>query len=89
MGNKIGSNASHGINVEFGVRCRVEGNHISVNGGNGIKTQSGGGKHLIIRNSSVGHATEYNIGSGNSMGPIVTQANIASNTNPSANYDLD
>jgi hypothetical protein len=42
---------------------------------------------LIIRNSSNGNATPYNIAAGNAVGPIVTAATIAANSNPHANYD--
>ena len=43
--------------------------------------------NLVIRNSAQGNTTNYidNTG-GNSIGPIVTSATIASSSNPHANY---
>ena len=43
--------------------------------------------HLIIGNHAFHNTDHYGqIVAGNSVGPIVTPANIATNTNPSANY---
>ena len=46
-----------------------------------------GGGNLIIRNSASGNSFEYSIAANNGTGPIVTTANVASNTNPNANFD--
>ena len=64
---------------------RIEGNSAAVNNGTGYKVDGSG--NLIIRNSSRGSATPYNIAAGNAVGPIVTTATIATNTSPHANYD--
>lgn len=42
--------------------------------------------NIIVRNSVTG-GTRYSIAAGNSVGPIVTAAGMAANTNPGANFD--
>jgi hypothetical protein len=64
---------------------RIEGNSAATNPGTGYKVDGTG--NLIIRNSSNGSVTPYNIAAGNAVGPIVTAATIAANSNPHANYD--
>lgn len=44
--------------------------------------------NLISRNTARGNAVEFDIVAGNGAGPIVTAANVATNTNPNANFDL-
>ncbi len=97
IGNRITRN--HGrLNVAGGVGLRVEaaGNHIADNtiGGTGSVNITGlqvtAAGNLIIRNSvsGVGTAgTGYDIITpGNTVGPIVNSGNIATNSNPHANY---
>jgi hypothetical protein len=75
-------NFSAGIEV-FG-QGRVEGNDAV---GNVVGFRSTGTGALFIRNSATGSTTaNYSIAAGNTAGPIVTPANIATNTNPAANF---
>jgi len=78
-------NNATGIHVlESG--SRIEGNHV-VHNGIGVKVDAGG--NLIIRNSATGSVTNnYSIAAGNVAGPSVNAANIATNSNPHANYDF-
>ena len=43
-------------------------------------------KNPIIQNRANGNSTNYDIGPSNTAGPIVNSANIATSTNPHANY---
>jgi parallel beta helix pectate lyase-like protein len=83
-GNGVSVAGGAGIFVGGGSN-HIEGNHFGANDIGLSVTVSN--NNLIIRNSAQGNGTEYNVLGGNSMGPIVTSANIAANTNPSANYD--
>jgi len=84
-GNGFGPLGGVGINIPSS-NSRVEGNSVSVNA-TGIKVLSYG--NLVIRNSAHSNTTNYDIaGATNAVGPLVTPATIASNTNPHANYDL-
>lgn len=66
-------------------QCRVDGNTATSNA-TGYHTTSSGA--LIINNAASGNTTEYSlVTSSNTCGPIVTIANIATNTNPTANFD--
>jgi parallel beta-helix repeat protein len=73
-----------GIHVDLAGN-RIEGNHVTLND-RGIDVDSG--ENLIIRNSARGNTTAYAIAPGNSVGPILTPADIAGSSNPHANYDL-
>ncbi|MCL4789681.1 MAG: right-handed parallel beta-helix repeat-containing protein, partial [Verrucomicrobia bacterium] len=44
--------------------------------------------NLVIRNAARGNGTDYDIYSDNTVGPIVTKASIATNSNPHANYQF-
>lgn len=78
-----GNNGSGaGIHVTVNL-CRIERNHVTGND-RGIDVDSG--SNLIVGNSAGGNTTNYDIVAGNASGPIVTGANIATNTNPHANY---
>jgi parallel beta-helix repeat protein len=83
-GNGNGSASGAGIHV-IGARCRVQSNIVSVND-RGIEVDMAG--NLVVGNTAAGNATEYDISAGNGVGPIVTAANVATNTNPNANFDL-
>jgi hypothetical protein len=73
----------NGIVVK-GTDSRIEANNVT---GNTIGIDVNGTSNLIIRNSASGNGTAYSIVAGNSVGPLVTSANIATNSNPHANYD--
>jgi hypothetical protein len=44
-----------------------------------------GGHHLVVHNTASGSATSFAVGADNMFGPIVTSADILTNTNPLAN----
>jgi parallel beta-helix repeat protein len=71
-----------GIYVSEGFN-RIEGNHLTSNA-TGILVNGSG--NLLIRNSARSNGTNFNFGVGNTAGPIVNSANIATNNNPHANY---
>ena len=83
VGNTCLDNVGAGINCTSGGHA-IEGNLVAGNG-YGINGNSTIG-NLIIRNRAKDNGTNYNIVAGNTSGPIVTSANIATNTNPHANY---
>ncbi|MCK6484594.1 MAG: right-handed parallel beta-helix repeat-containing protein [Phycisphaerae bacterium] len=83
-GNGSGAGVGAGIHVTANL-CRIERNHVTGND-RGIDVDAG--NNLIIGNSAGGNAANYDIAAGNASGPIVTGANIATNTNPHANYGL-
>jgi len=64
--------------------CRVEGNN-TVGNEIGIQVQSA--DNLVIRNSASDNETNYDIVSGNAVGPIVTAENILTNNKPHANFE--
>ncbi len=88
VGNHCVSNTSGaGINVT-GSGNRIEANDLK-NCSFGLLAAPGTG-NLIIRNSAGGNTGgDYVIGSNNAAGPIVTRNNVATNTNPHANFDTD
>jgi hypothetical protein len=95
--NSVTENANDGIEV-VGSYNRLEGNNVIGNAAVGIKANNNttAKQNLFIRNSAGANATlNYSVMTGggggvtNAFGPIVTHANIGSNTNPHANYDLD
>jgi parallel beta-helix repeat protein len=76
-------------NTGAGIRCTqsgdsVVGNMVTANG-RGIWCNPATG-NLIIQNRANGNSTNYDIGPSNTAGPIVNSANIATSTNPHANY---
>ncbi len=77
-------NNATGIHVvETG--SRIEGSHV-VHNGFGLKVDEGG--NLIIRNSATENVTNnYSLASGTLAAPSVNASNIATNSNPNANYD--
>ena len=72
-------------------RNRLEGNHAYSNVGTGIIASGGGAtNNLIIRNSAAANTGgDFIIGAGNAAAGVVSAANVAANTNPHANFDLD
>ncbi len=68
----------------LGSRNRIEGNQVMHND-RGIDVDSVG--NMIIGNSAQSNTDNYGaVVAGNTFGPIVTSGNVATNTNPSANY---
>ncbi len=84
-GNGNGAGDGAGINVT-GSNTRIEGNN-ATNNDRGIDCNPATG-NLIIRNSASGNAPNYDIVAGNTAGRLVTNANIATSSNPHANYDF-
>ena len=66
-----------------GARNRIEGNNVTDQDA-GIDCDALG--NLVIRNSASGNTINYDIVAGNTVGPVVTDANIATSSNPHANY---
>jgi parallel beta-helix repeat protein len=63
---------------------RIEGNHVARNDW-GIACNPATG-NLVIRNSAKANGIDYNVVAGNTFGPIITSADVATNPNPHANY---
>lgn len=70
-----------GIRID-GTNNRVEGNTCSFNGRGFVSVV---GPNLVIRNSAHGHASSYVL-VGDGAGPIVSAANVATDTRPHANF---
>lgn len=84
VNNGPGDIGSGGIHAR-GPGNRVEGNHLVVNG-QGIWVQGAGS--LIIRNSArFNSIANYRFDPGNTAGPGVSSADIATSHNPHANYN--
>ncbi|MFG0275819.1 MAG: right-handed parallel beta-helix repeat-containing protein [Phycisphaerales bacterium] len=79
-------NAMSGFHLADGVdNCRIEGNSAT---GNNIGFAVVGAANVVVGNNAATNGfSDYVIVAGNLAGPIVTSANIAANTNPSANYE--
>lgn len=84
------SNSPTGIHVgdsSGGGHCtglRVSNNVVSsCNTGLQVLT---GGSHVVVRNTVSNSLAAYSVGTGNMFGPLVTSANIATDTSPHANY---
>jgi len=75
--------ASAGI-FATGERNRIDGN-TATNQARGIDVDMAG--NLVIRNSASGNTTNYDISVGNVVGPIVNAGNVATSSNPHANYE--
>jgi len=63
---------------------RIEANNLMNNTDNGIFVPTNSNS-LIIRNWSYGNGDDYDIGAGNTVGPILT-GDLSANDNPHANY---
>ena len=77
-----GYSATGGFN-----HTRLEGNHAEGNAAVGFSVGLGA-KCMLVGNSVIGAGTAYSIAGGNFVGPIVTGATLATNTNPAANYSF-
>jgi hypothetical protein len=85
--NGTAASAQDGIKVT-GANNRIEGNHLIGNFNFGL-TISGATStgNLVIGNHARGNtAGQFSIVAGNAVGPLVTTANTATDTHPSANY---
>ncbi|MCC5822090.1 MAG: right-handed parallel beta-helix repeat-containing protein [Planctomycetes bacterium] len=82
VNNRNASNQGAGIRVT-GAGNRIEGNNIVLQAP-GI--QATGSGNLVIRNSLRANNPSFSLAGGNTTGPTVTSANIASSNNPHANY---
>ncbi|MCC5822089.1 MAG: right-handed parallel beta-helix repeat-containing protein [Phycisphaerales bacterium] len=82
VNNRNASNQGSGIRVT-GAGNRIEANNIVLQAP-GIDAVGGG--NLIIRNSLRAANPPFSLAGGNTTGPTVTSANIASSNNPHANY---
>src|SRR5829696_7867050 len=81
----INGNGGDGAGINSGVGGhRIEGNNV-VSNDRGIDCNPSTG-NLIIRNSAEGNGLNYDVVAGNTFGPVVTSGNIATSTNPHANY---
>lgn len=79
------TNAGAGAGIRISAfRARVEGNVCALND-LGIVTTNG--PNLVIRNHCNSNATNFSL-VGTGAGPVVTEANVATNTNPHANFDF-
>ncbi len=84
------SNSPIGIHVgdsSGGGHCtglRVSNNVVS-SCNTGIQVLTGG-SHVVVRNTVSSSLAAYSVGGGNLFGPLVTSANIASDSSPHANY---
>ena len=88
VGNTCESNGPSGDVDAAGIHAtgsgnRIEANHV-INNDVGIDVGSAG--NLIIRNSARGNTSNYDIASGNTVGPIIDDSDIATDSNPHANY---
>ena len=64
---------------------RIEANHVT-NCDQGIDVDNEG--NLIVKNSATGNTNNYAIVPNNTVGPIITDADIQMTCNPHANYEL-
>lgn len=73
-----------------GIRATASGNRIEGNTVHDHNTGIGvdGTDNLIIRNSARGNGTDYDIGLGNTVGPIITSGGTILSNNPWANFEL-
>jgi parallel beta-helix repeat protein len=86
--NTISGNEDIGISLVFSDRNRIEGNNISATTGGlgiGIKTASSR-ENFILKNTSTGHTTPYDLDSDDTFGPHVTASGSLIGTNPWANF---
>jgi parallel beta-helix repeat protein len=90
--NTATNNDDHGFEVT-GTGNRIDSNH-AINNDNSSTPSFGfkisGTNNLVIRNSAAANnGGEFSIAAGNADGPIVLKANVATNNNPNANFDID
>jgi parallel beta-helix repeat protein len=81
VGNDVSQGQGIGIYV-INSGSRVEDNHVT---NNGVGIQVDSSPNLIIKNSGSGNTVEYNIATGNKVGPISTDPATAG---PWANFDF-
>lgn len=81
--NDNGVGTAAGIRVSSS-RVRIEGNSCS---NNNVGIAAAGSLVLVIRNQCSTNTTNYSL-AGSGAGPLVTEANVATNTNPHANFDF-
>jgi len=77
--------SSVGAGVRASSDCRVEANHLHGNDYGVFLPPSAQGT-VIIRNTFRLNSTNLSAGAANVIGPAVTSANVATNSNPHANY---
>ncbi len=87
-GNTIEVNGNlgtgYGVFLDTGITSvAVEDNTILAND---VGVTIAGTSNLVVRNFVRANTTNFSVVGGNIVGPIVTSANIAAQTNPSANY---
>ncbi|MBS0660980.1 MAG: right-handed parallel beta-helix repeat-containing protein [Verrucomicrobia bacterium] len=79
------TNAGAGVGIRVsGLRGRIEGNLCTLND-LGIVTSTG--PNLVVRNHCQQNTTNFSL-VGTGAGPFVTEANVAANTSPHANFDF-
>ena len=81
-------NTGRGITTAGANRNRIEGCHVSGTTGattHGIRTASGE-DNLVIKNSSMGHTTNYSPDPDDCYGPIITASGTITESNPWANF---
>lgn len=79
------TNAGAGAGIRIStLRARVEGNVCNLNDLGIVSTT---GPNLVIRNHCHSNTANYSL-FGTGAGPLVTEANVATNTNPHANFDF-
>ena len=77
------NNVGQTINLYYAKKTRIENNHLTGSGSNGILTV-GGSDNLVVRNTCAGFGTNYNIYVNDTYGPIVTDRGALSTTNGAA-----
>jgi parallel beta-helix repeat protein len=86
--NTIRGNVDIGISLVFSDGNRIEGNNISDTTGGlgiGIKTASSR-ENFILKNTSTGHTTPYDLDSDDTFGPHINTSGSLIGTNPWANF---
>ena len=85
VGNTCDYNASGaGIHTLYSSN-RIENNHVTDNK-SGIKTELNQGDNFIIKNSSHGSVSPYDLYSVNYIGPMISGAGVITSVNPWANF---
>ena len=78
--NVCAYNDSHGTSSNAGIIATNNGNTIDSNASDSNSNQGGGGyvlsgtNNILIRNSATGNGYNYNVGSGNTYGPIINMS---------------
>lgn len=88
VSNNIESNGNAGVGYGVYVDAASQSVTISDNSitGNDVGVKLDGPNNLVVRNFVRANTTNISAAGGNIVGPIVNAANIATQTNPSANY---